>query len=139
MVQRRRGDIFALGKLPRRLFLKSVLIYVDFISYVSVFCMFVVFDMGRRMISPGPGEGAHPCLGEGYLDVLVGEGILITCLFDGISILLSIVLLFCLTFSYSSPLSQSLSISRTKSYPDPTSNCLRQEEHVTCASPSVVS
>ena len=76
MVQRRRGDIFALGKLPnpffsicslRRLLLKSVLVYVDFISYVSVFCMFVVFDMGRRMISPGPGEGAHPCIGEGIL------------------------------------------------------------------------
>ena len=51
----------------RHLLLKSVLVYVDFISYVSVFCMFVVFDMGRRMISPGPGEGAHLCLGEGIL------------------------------------------------------------------------
>jgi len=73
---RRLATYLLLGKATKPPFFQFVLhvasssIYVllcDEFFHVSVLCMIVAVDMGRMMISPGPREGAHPCLGEGIL------------------------------------------------------------------------
>jgi len=63
---RRLATYLLLGKATKPPFFQFVLHFVSSSFYVLI-CdcvMFVSVELGRRMISPGPGEGAHPCLGE---------------------------------------------------------------------------